>query len=656
MVTAYKNPDEASQGLTASFSPANEAQKTAIANAAALVPGQNPTPSPIQVNRTIDTGATAAEKYLGEFTQPKSASQIAEEMRQSSQGTIDSINKVYDAQVASAQAGGQERLNQDNAVSVLSGLMGSTEAGRTRGATLDKNDKEVQAINNERLAKTQAIYSQISQDARDEALKQKEDATKSAEDIIARRKDAQSKAVENLKLLAQGGLVDFESFKNSPQNADVYQHALDSVGGSEQALRGLFAVNRPKDQLVGSPTRVGDHFIQAYQNPLTGKVAYDTIEVPGGMPTEYKNFEKIGDNLVAIPDGWDGDVSKLKTIYGTSSDSVQPGENPRLYGGLDSKTATAVRQRVTNFKSEPSVQNFAVVQEGRNFAGSLSNDTKNPADDQGLIYALAKALDPGSVVREGEYKTAQNYSQSWIDAYGKSVTQAINGTGFLSKQARMNIKDVIESRYKASKSSYDNVYKQYSGGIDALTGRANGTQFLTDYAIGSAGATGGSRILTKDGQTFDASDLSEEEYQQAIHDGYQAQDGPTSFNSVGGDTKQASNRPTRNNNPMNIKASAATSTYPGVVGFDPSPAADGGKFLTFASPKDGFNAAKRLITSSGYANLPVDAALRRWSNNGYGAEIAPSLKGKTIKALSPAELQSLLHAMARREGYHGALA
>lgn len=156
-------------------------------------------------------------------------------------------------------------------------------ATRTRGATLDANDKQTQAINNERLVKTQAIYSQISQDALNEARLQKEDATKSAQDILTRRTQVQADAVNNLKLLAQGGLVDFQSFKDSPQNADVYQHALDAVGGSEQALRGLFAVNRPQDQLVGSPTRVGDHFIQAYQNPLTGKVSYDTIQVPGGF-------------------------------------------------------------------------------------------------------------------------------------------------------------------------------------------------------------------------------------------------------------------------------------------------------------------------------------------------------------------------------------
>jgi hypothetical protein len=496
--TIYKSPDEASQALSTAFSPTTDAQKTAIAGAAAAVPG--PVVSPIQ--RTIDTGATGAPRlYVGEDGRKhdqygndygqvaETSDQIAERLRQGSQGAIDGINKTFDDQVAAAQKTGQERLNMDNAVSVLSGLTGSTEATRTRGAVLGANDKETQAINNERLLQLQSLYSKISQQAEQEAQLQKEDAEKSAADVVARRTQVQADAVNSIKLMAQGGLVDFDSFKSSPQNANVYQHALDAVGGSEQALRGLFAVNRPQDQLVGTPTRVGDHFIQAYQNPLTGKISYDTIQVPGGLPIEYKNFQKIGDNIVAIPEAWDGDISKLKTIYGGSSDGSggAPGSNPQLYAGLSTKSATAIRQQVNNFKTEPVVQNFAVIQEGRNFAGSLSNQTKNPADDQGLIYALAKALDPGSVVREGEYATAQKYSQSWINAYGKGVTQAIAGTGFLSEQARTNIKDTIEARYKASLQSYTHLEKQYQTGIDSLTGRSDGAKFLRDYQTDSGG-------------------------------------------------------------------------------------------------------------------------------------------------------------------------
>lgn len=184
-----------------------------------------------------------------------------------------------------------------------------------------------------------------------------------------------------------------------------------------------------------------------------------------------------------------------------AGEGSQPGENPQLYSGLSAPTATAVRAQVNQYKTEPSIQNFAIVQEGKNFANSMSNTTTNPADDQGLIYALAKALDPGSVVREGEYATAQKYSQSWVAAFGKGVTQALLGTGFLSQSARENIKKTIEQKYQASKKSYDNLYKQYGDTISTLTGRGDGTKFLKDYSI-STGGTGVGTIVEYQGKQY----------------------------------------------------------------------------------------------------------------------------------------------------------
>jgi hypothetical protein len=474
--------------------------------------------SPIQqpINRSIDssTGADPAETYLNTFVAPQSADQIAEGKRKQAQGLIDATNTQYDNQVADAKKAGLERTNQNNSISVMSGLMGSTEAARTDQTVTTANQKAVDAVNNQRAVALQSIYSKISSDASTEAEQQKQDAFASAQDIVSRRKDVQKAAVDNITNMAKTGLVDFESFKNSPQNAQVYQHALDSVGGSEDALKAIFAINRPQDSLVGTPTRVGDHFIQGYKNALTGTVSYDTINVPG-LGTEYSSFQKMGDNLVAIPDGWNGDTSQLKTIAGIPSqgdlldqqykkaqidniyseidkrkadtDAASDPGGGQLYAGLKPATATAIRQQVSTFKTEPVVQNFAVVQEGRNFAGSLDNKTTNPVDDQGLIYALAKALDPGSVVREGEYATAQKYSQSWIQSYGKAVTQALAGTGFLTEQARRQIKDTIESKYKASLASYTNLQGQYEQGINSLTGRDDGSKFIHDYQMGSSG-------------------------------------------------------------------------------------------------------------------------------------------------------------------------
>lgn len=152
-----------------------------------------------------------------------------------------------------------------------------------------------------------------------------------------------------------------------------------------------------------------------------------------------------------------------------------------LLGGLTAAQINAtVNQIAGSFDNEAVVKNFNVLNEANQFVKSLSDSTTNPVDDQGLIYALAKSLDPSSAVREGEYATAQKYAQSLIQSYGKSVTQALNGTGFLSDDARANIKKTIESKYQASLQNYNNVYNQYQQRIQVAKGGQGNT--ITDYS------------------------------------------------------------------------------------------------------------------------------------------------------------------------------
>ena len=165
----------------------------------------------------------------------------------------------------------------------------------------------------------------------------------------------------------------------------------------------------------------------------------------------------------------------------TNSPSFKKEQQTAATGGLSAAAINSTVNSIASaFDNEPIVKNFNVIAEGKAFVDSLPTKTVNPADDQALIYALAKALDPNSVVREGEYATAQKYSQSWIKAYGSGVKQAVAGTGFLSETARKNIKDTINSRYQASLKNYNNVRNEYQRQIDDA--RAGIPRTITDYS------------------------------------------------------------------------------------------------------------------------------------------------------------------------------
>jgi hypothetical protein len=109
----------------------------------------------------------------------------------------------------------------------------------------------------------------------------------------------------------------------------------------------------------------------------------------------------------------------------------------------------------------------------------------------------------------------------------------------------------------------------------------------------------------------------------------------------------------RHNNPLNMKLGSDTKylvdTGVATVG---EPATDGGNFLRFKSMSDGLDAANKLLTGPKYNGLTVDAALRKWSNNGYGGEIAESVgidPKLRVRDLSPNQLTWLTGKMVERE-------
>lgn len=268
---------------------------------------------------------------------------------------------------------------------------------------------------------------------------------------------------------------------------------------------------------------------------------------------------------------------------------------------------------------------------------AVLKDPKNSALQLNLSYAYIQALDTyQSAVREGELSNL-NSIDSKIGQIQNYVQKMGNGQIMrpeIAKQVAESAKSIVDLintsakqkaqsfRSQAQVSGIGEQWDQYTGGFNPVYNSTNNSseEIITD-------GQGNRYRVNPDGSATQI------------------------LSNVGSGTKQASNRPQRNNNPLNIKASNTTVKYPGVAGLDPKPASDGGQFLVFNSPEAGFTAAKRLITSGGYSNLSVDQALRRWSGSGYGAEIVPHLANKRINSLSQQELDSLIKTMAHREGY-----
>ena len=103
---------------------------------------------------------------------------------------------------------------------------------------------------------------------------------------------------------------------------------------------------------------------------------------------------------------------------------------------------------------------------------------------------------------------------------------------------------------------------------------------------------------------------------------------------------------------INIFGIKSTATTIAMGGQDSGvKSSDGGTFLSSQGEAKDTEIAKQLLTSDIYKNLSVDEALKKWSNNGYGADAVPGIdKNAKIGSLSDAQINQVLDGIKTREG------
>ncbi len=137
---------------------------------------------------------------------------------------------------------------------------------------------------------------------------------------------------------------------------------------------------------------------------------------------------------------------------------------------LDDTEYKRVNQIIDDLDADQVTKTFKKTQEAFDFA-SRASIGDNATDNQALIYAFAKAMDPDSVVREGEYATVQKYSQTWKEKFSMDVNRAMNGQEFISEDAKKNIVNAIKSKYGASKGEYESLRNTKIKKINDISGR-----------------------------------------------------------------------------------------------------------------------------------------------------------------------------------------
>lgn len=163
-------------------------------------------------------------------------------------------------------------------------------------------------------------------------------------------------------------------------------------------------------------------------------------------------------------------------------------------------TMSQLSSHVRSFNNSPITKRFNWVADAANFASKINPNTKNAADHEAIIYQFAKAMDPESVVREGEYATVKKYSQAWIEQIGLDLQRILDNKGLLTPAAIKKMQKTIVDRFNSTKEQYINNRKETGRMMDDLFGETGSEAILPDHSMAYPGLgqqTGASNVIVQ---------------------------------------------------------------------------------------------------------------------------------------------------------------
>ena len=618
-----------------------------------------PVSQPTQVNDPIagkTTDGSDSTDYVPRFYQPESTVQtpqsveeIQNSMKHAAQGQINSLRDYEKTQLDAQKVANTGNENAVRSTNVLNGLAGSSEANVAVAAEQQKSRNANEAISSAVETQVQGILANIQQAAIAEARAQRQDAAQATKDDLANQQARTTLANDSVKQLAASGATFDGLRKTDPQSFDYLARAF----GSTEALKGAFVLNTPQDQILDKQVKDGSYIV-ATQNPITGKISIQTLDL--GLPSNYSNTIDAGDRILAVPDNWDGDPSKLISI----SKGIDPSKATPTTAGYNGDFAATIDLAANANKSAPNVTKEAIKSELQGYIAS--GDYKSAY--QGILQQTRAGLDTqneqhfdNALTLTSTLSDLKSALQDYANAGGD--TNILKGTedqiqtkiGKLNtdpKYAALAVRlDTAYQNYRlmltganfsqAESAAYASVLPSKYNTLDLNLAKIDGAQqaanstiegniksvvgdggiYIKQYAEGATKGGGDARSQIENaGYDYDAikrdhPDMSDDELLQQLQ-----QQSPGDFSAVGNTSVSISIPPSShlsyvNNNPGNLR-------YAGQAGAKPG---EGG-FAAFKSAADGFDALIHQVQ--------IDAS-RGLSLATFASKYAPPSENNTKK-------------------------
>jgi hypothetical protein len=342
----------------------------------------------------------------------------------------------------------------------------------------------------------------------------------------------------------------------------------------------------------------------------TGKVI-ETFDVTRPLTDQFEfRTEKVGN-------------SEVTAIYSkTTGKLISRSEAPSGSGGVVfDKDQADLRKE---FNALPDVKGFSEVStayEKVAKAAELANkDPKNAAADIAMIFGYMKLLDPTSVVREGEFATAQN-AGSIPTTIQNAYNKALNGQ-FQTPKQRSDIVSNSQQVYSTYKDRYDARKSEYEGyGMKLGFVQPTSTQVSENKP-----SSQNFRVV---GTTTDnANQLNTLKKTNPL-------DAGPKYNNLGGISFRGANGKEFGFNETLRKAGIPFSEG-GVRGVGGK---EGGTYVKFPSVGDGVDAYNLLWKTNSYQGMKVSDAMNKWGTGSVG--LPKEMLSKKVSEIDKATLSKI---------------
>jgi len=243
-------------------------------------------------------------------------------------------------------------------------------------------------------------------------------------------------------------------FQKAGIDANAIAAKLQQAQDPEQVRQGAAALRAKLQPFIAQPQSEAFTLSPGQKRFIGGREVAAVAPTPEKPPTRFRSLSPQEVAAAGLPVGT---AAQMNDTTGEIRVMNTP-SNP----------AKSIQQLRKEFRSLPTVKAY---ESALPIVESVKNAPDTPAGDLQVVYSVGKALDPDSVVREGELQLTQNATPFLQQIVGKARAE-IRGKGRLTPQTRRDLVDMLKQRIQGYQQAYTRDYDQYAQyatetGVDA---------------------------------------------------------------------------------------------------------------------------------------------------------------------------------------------